>query len=393
MDKRKFLSQYYSSTIISDLMLGCVNGRPDSVLDLAAGKGDLLLAAQRRFPDVDIYANDIDKDNTRYSKSVLPQARTFCANALTSRGLSSGVGRFSPYDLVVGNPPFGVVEADKHLQKMIFEALGVSISIGSAVRQEVAFLAKSIFHTANYGYVSIVLPKTLSRGLTHKKLRRGLMERHELYRVIDLPKNSFAGTEVETTIWAIKKGRPTVKNVVIQQAGHLGEIIGELIIPPNEAINRLDYQYHSWRASYPSDGLKIGDLALSIERGNVYYTQAQELGLPVFHTSHFKLAKNGIMHFQSGRRSTRNLCFVSAKKNDILLPRVGRSLSNSALVGSGESFITDCVYRLRVPRKHIVKVKESLQTSMAREWLEANASGSCAKLVAKATMLEMPIFA
>lgn len=393
MEKKKKLSQYYSSAPISDLLVGSVEGVPSSVLDLAAGKGDLLLAAKRRFPSVEAFANDIDKENvTQYLKKV-PEIHAFSGDALDSQALKGGVDNYSPYDLVVGNPPFGATIANLSLQQEIYEALGVKVSLNTAIRLEIAFLAKGIFYTSDKGYISIVLPRTLSQGFTHKKLRGALLKRHQLCKVIDLPKSSFVGTEVETTIWVIKKGIPTVDDIQIQLADHEGRIVGDISVDPDAAVNRLDFNYNSWRLENNSDRtVRLKDLGGSVDRGSVYYSKARNLGLKVFHTSHFKLARNGIMHFKNWAQGSSMDGLVCVQKNDILIPRVGRALASSALVGSGQSPISDCVYRVRIPARHVVKVKESLQTESARSWIEAHASGSCAKIISKSMVLEMPVF-
>src|SRR5690606_16042260 len=109
----------------------------------------------------------------------------------------------------------------------------------------------------------------------------------------------------------------------------------------------------------------------------------------LFHTSDFVSIEKGIIHFHSELSPRSGM--ISVEKGDILIPRVGRNLDHRAMVGSGESIISDCVFGLRVPKGRLSQVRETLDSEHARNWIRIHTSGSCAKILSKSSLLSMPL--
>lgn len=388
---QKELGQYFTPCSVAESVIVHANASVNSVIDLAAGVGDLLTAAISKYPSASVSAIDIDP------KSIISLEKTFSeGNIILSNALCMGPDNRKwvedyTYDLVIGNPPYNKQKASGWATRIIRAELGLDCSKHLSVRAEIAFLALSLKSASVGGCVSIVLPKTIACGESWQWLRETLIKRHSLIAVSILPANVFKNTEVETCIITLRKGVTSRAKIKLINCDRSGSSIGELKISPKNGIYRLDYEYHLLCLTSPYlKNETITQTGAQMVRGNIYAKKAKDLGIDIFHTSNFTNLNKGIVHFNKTNRMYESK-LVYVKKDDILIPRVGRNLNQVAIVGSGESVISDCVFGLTVPSCRMAEVRETLDSDHARDWIKVNASGSCAKLISRSSLLNMPL--
>ena len=81
-----------------------------------------------------------------------------------------------------------------------------------------------------------------------------------------------------------------------------------------------------------------------------------------------------------------------ARPGDLLVARVGRNLETKVLgVHSGGALLTDCIYRIRMPRNLARQALAQLSSESGRAWLASRSSGVGAKHLSMADLLTFPV--
>lgn len=168
------------------------------VLEPSVGAGVFLEHAPA---DAELTALELDETSAKVTSILYPNAEVIEGNALAH-------DRRDYYDLVIGNPPYGV--------SVEFEDTGEewrSLSKSKGKRKgksEVAFIELAIKTVKPGGYIAFVLPKGISYANYASKLRRYMYETCWQVATILLPGETFqhVGTTVETQILILRKVTP-----------------------------------------------------------------------------------------------------------------------------------------------------------------------------------------
>ena len=84
---------------------------------------------------------------------------------------------------------------------------------------------------------------------------------------------------------------------------------------------------------------------------------------------------------------------MHAQAGDILMSRVGRNLARKIVgVLAGQKLITDCIYRIRVPKVLQKWVLRELTSARGQAWLESRVYGVSARQLSKADLLSFPLY-
>lgn len=385
------LGQFFTPAPVAGLVAHCLKKNTCSVIDFAAGVGDLLKAVRDRAPDASISAIDIDHVSIAELVQAFPGAEIIHSDALNLDSNGELWLNQQQHDLVVGNPPYNKQKASELTLTVINEELGVDCSRHQKIRAEIAFLALSLKAAKPGAYVSLVLPKTIASGESWGWLRHILISRFSIESVTTLPASVFRNTEVETCVFTLQKEKPAKgSKIKLVKCDKIGASLGALEIEPKDGIYRLDFDYHDWKIENGAGSSEtISQTGAVVLRGNIHAKKAKELGINLFHTSDFVSIEKGIIHFHN--QPSPQAGMISVEKGDILIPRVGRNLDHRAVVGSGESIISDCIFGLKVPKGRLSQVRETLDSDHARTWIRIHTSGSCAKVLSKNSLLSMPL--
>ncbi|WP_025851593.1 HsdM family class I SAM-dependent methyltransferase [Bacillus velezensis] len=169
------------------------------VLEPSVGAGVFLEHAPK---DADITALELDSTSAKVTSLLYPDAEIIEGNALVH-------GRRDYYDLVIGNPPYGV--SVKFEPQEDEEWRSITKKKGEyGGKSEVAFIELAIKAVKPGGYIAFVLPLGLSYGNYATKLRKFMHETCWQVATILLPSETFqhVGTAVSTQILILRKAPP-----------------------------------------------------------------------------------------------------------------------------------------------------------------------------------------
>jgi type I restriction-modification system DNA methylase subunit len=175
-----------------------------NVLEPSVGSGVFLEHAPR---DAEITALELDKTSAKVTSLLYPNADIIEGDALIH-------SRRNYYDLVIGNPPYGVsVEFDDTGED--WASLGKASKGIRKGKSEVAFIEFAIKCAKPGGYIAFVLPKGISYAGYAAKLRQHMYETCWQVATVFLPGETFAhvGTTIETQIIIIRKATPNARMI------------------------------------------------------------------------------------------------------------------------------------------------------------------------------------
>ena len=382
--------QVFTPPSIARLLVESIPYNCSTIIDVGAGTGALALAALSRCPDANAYL--IEKDNfysDKLKSYAIKNAKVIAKDAL-SFGLLEGMLRSGERNLILSNPPYGMDRINNlPCLKNEFDGLTPHIN-GGWVRRDAAFLCR-IWNSSGKGdVVGFIVAAPIITGIEHNELRKRLVQELSGLVVTELHPNTFSKTEVQAYLVSGCRSVKRTRNVVLRRADVNGEVVQEVIVSSDSAVQRLDFTYHSSVHELrlrPEQILSdLADAGALISRGSRSQNKYRELGLQAFHTTDFALNSKSLS--LSGAIEGYN----SARAGDFLIPRVGtRCLMREAKVVKGIGLITDCIYRIRVPAPMQKRVWNTINSDFGREWRKMAAKGSCAKYITISSLESMPI--
>lgn len=391
LQTRESLSQYYTSCAIGDLLVDSIDFQlPKTIIDLGVGSGSLFQAASRKWADATLISVDIDKSNFLNVSRKYPGHIHLYSDAISNDYANPLKAFKGMVDVAICNPPYIHRKWQKSFGNILEEAslLNVLPNMSDAA-SDLIFLAQNLRMLKTGGELGIIIPDGIITADRYTKLRSTLLENHFLKNIIQLPSGVFQGTQANAFILTLNKGKPTGENVALYKASTKGVLSRPVIIETQQAVERMDYDFHSWKQSSGkliSSKKNILKNVGQINRGSVGNSSAVRTGLSVFHTTDFKKIAN-INAFELSSEvivEAYSRGFITAKAGDILLSRVGRSLETQmAYVTKGEAILSDCVYRIRLPEALQKSAWESLSSNEGRTWVKALVKGTGVKILAK----------
>lgn len=385
------LGQFYTERHISHLLVSKIQqDMPNNVLDLGVGQGSLLKAAWERWLNANFYCTDIDTSGIKKIRKEIPSAVIKRINGLSGslqKELKLQVGSI---DVAVCNPPYLKISATQEMLNILEYGGLLKCTKLPRVTSDIVFLAQNLKMLRKGGELGIILPDSLLTGQEFKLLREEILVNHRVTGIIQLPDKVFRKTEARTHILLLEKGGNIEKYVPLYKSDIYGTCNDMIQISINDLIQRMDHSYYFWRENRRSldKSISLSEVDCELKRGSFSHKELKEKNLPFFHTSDFpKQMAMGVRFLTTveGRG-------VIAQPGDILLARVGRGcIGRVAIVLSGSAWITDCVYRLRVPNAYTQRVLSALLSSEGQQALKALSHGVCAKIISKADLMKFPI--
>ena len=385
------IGQYFTAQPVSDMMVSLFQqDTPNRVIDLGVGHGSLLYAAYNRYNKADFYAADIDKKVISKISEQLP-----FVNALHIDGLSKGLSKqmklkIGSVDIAVCNPPYYRLDKTTEL-KDLFNKIGLKNSTKLIkFTSDIVFLAQNLQMLKKGGELGIILPDSAFTGHEFAVLREDLLTNHNIRGIIQLPDKIFKKTEARTHILLMEKCGPIQKRIPIYQSDFSGNIGEAVNISADDLLYRMDHSYYAWKElnKYSDDIMTLGDLNVAIKRGHKTKKYLQGKNIPFFHTTSFP----SDIKTKINLKNSPVFDDVSTEPGDILIARVGkRCIGKVAMVNSGNQVISDCVYRVRAPKKHRSRIFRELISDKGQQWLRIIAHGVCAQVISKRDLLHFPL--
>ncbi|MGF9741913.1 N-6 DNA methylase [Bacillus safensis] len=172
------------------------------VLEPSTGAGVFLEHAPK---SASITALELDKTSAKVTSVLYPEAEVIEGDALLH-------DRRDYYDLVIGNPPYGVSVEFEANKDEVWSSVSKTKNKYRG-KSEVAFIELAIKSVKHGGYIAFVLPLGISYATYAKKLRKLMRETCWQIATVMLPSETFqhVGTKVETQIIIIRKAPPGTK--------------------------------------------------------------------------------------------------------------------------------------------------------------------------------------
>ncbi|MCI1935767.1 MAG: type I restriction-modification system subunit M [Bifidobacteriaceae bacterium] len=119
-------------------------------------------------------------------------------------GLIDGVDNPRMFDAVMANPPYSQRWDNENYEDDPRFRFGVA----PKTKADYAFLLHGFYHLKDNGRMAIVLPHgVLFRGASEEKIRKALLENHNIVAIIGLPEKIFTNTGIPTIIMVLEKNR------------------------------------------------------------------------------------------------------------------------------------------------------------------------------------------
>jgi len=383
------LGQVFTPPAIASLLAASLASDSKLIIDVGAGEGSLAAAALAKCKNAKLVLVELDEYYaTKLAHLNLKNSEVFSQDALIP-GLLENIIDQRKNPVILSNPPYGMLRVSE--EKILdFDSQLPPVFYGGWVRGDAAFLSR-IWSASNKGAtLGLIVASAIVCGKPYANYRRILVEGISGLTITELHPRTFSRTEVQAYLICGQRAERRKRNVILRRADSQGNITNEIVVSHKEAIERLDYTYHSAIKQlqvnqYQTLGT-LAELGGVIVRGSQPRNIFKGLGLTAFHTTDFTInAKD--LELKGAIEG-----FKSAHSGDILIPRVGsRCLMREARVVSGAGLITDCIYRIRVPDAIQNKVWETLNSDFGREWRKLIARGSCAKYITMAGLSDLPI--
>lgn len=217
--------EFYTPHQVSDVMARILTaGREDTaeytLYDPAMGSGSLLLTTASYMKNAGVrgaikyYGQEIITTTYNlgrmnlmmhgvdYNDINLHNADTL--NSDWPDGVVDGIDSPRMFDAVMANPPYSLKWDNQDREDDPRFKFGVA----PKSKADYAFLLHGLFHLKADGKMAIVLPHgVLFRGAAEGKIRKQLLDNHDISAIIGLPANIFTNTSIPTIIMVLEKNR------------------------------------------------------------------------------------------------------------------------------------------------------------------------------------------
>lgn len=317
------------------------------IADFAAGSGELLNAAQSKWPLAQIVATDIDSTEARFLRVKNNGWQIGICDFLDpkSRNGSSILRRLvGKTKLVILNPPFSCRGGKKVVASA--SAISVKCSVG------LAFVVNSIDYLAAGGPLVAILPL------------------------------GSLSSEKDAEAWNLLRKLGTVETVMYNGHRTFQKATVDTVV-----IRLVKAQEGEEQFDQINEGVELDvcenyepDIDIKLVRGNIQMDEIENpYGLESVTLIHSTDLKEG--NISNGRSITNGRARLVTGPM-VLIPRVGRPKKEKVVcyTGEGTFALSDCVLALLCPSKHVAK---QTWESLIQNWnlLEQAYSGSGAKYI------------
>jgi tRNA1(Val) A37 N6-methylase TrmN6 len=195
------MDRFYTSPELADTLVALTKKRRRSIAiaDFACGEGSLLFAAERRWPQASMIANDVSSTAMATIRRNRPQWQAACADFLNARSVRSSALRhyIGCIDLVLLNPPFS--RRDRRTYEVVFEDEKLRASIA------LAFVVNSLPFLRSSGVVLAVLPDGCLVGKHDEPVWRVLLKQYNVEMIRDNSRSAFQGVRARTCLVRLTK--------------------------------------------------------------------------------------------------------------------------------------------------------------------------------------------
>ncbi|MBC1499286.1 type I restriction-modification system subunit M [Listeria weihenstephanensis] len=220
------MGQYYTPKEISDVMARILTyGREDeesfSIYDPTVGSGSLLLTTASYMKNshkrgmIKYFGQEKDATPYRLSRMNLMMhgveyndININHADTLESDwpdGVVDGKDTPRMFDAVMANPPYSAYWNNKDRED---DSRWREYGIAPRTKADYGFLLHCLYHLEDNGRMAIILPHgVLFRGAAESRIRKSLIDKHQIEAVIGFPDKMFLNTPISVCVLILRKNR------------------------------------------------------------------------------------------------------------------------------------------------------------------------------------------
>jgi tRNA1(Val) A37 N6-methylase TrmN6 len=349
----KKYNQYFTPPGLAAKLIQAITiAEPNHIGDFAAGDGELLRAAENRWPNISCTAIDIDDEVISKLRISHPNwiAKCFDFTDIEARSKQlRNKNKITKFPVITLNPPFAIHDGEVRLRPV--SIAGIAIRCSAAL----AFIIEALSYLRKGGQLVAIVPHSVVQS-ERDEIARQLLIQHFNFEIVESFSNiSFKGCSPRTAIIRLtNKASKNIKSVL-----HT--------IP--EFINKIT-KVHIFRGSLSNTKVIHSDDKSSI---------------PFIHTT--DLSK-GLLHKPSKFIHKENTINITGPA--VLMPRVGKpDIQKIVLLPKNAvAVISDCVIALLCDSEEHSEVTHSI---IVQNWLllEQIYGGTCARYI---SIKELAVF-
>lgn len=284
------MGQYYTPKELSDIMARILtHGKEDrehfSIYDPTVGSGSLLLTTASYMKNVHnrgmIKYFGQEKDSTPYRLArmnlMMHGVEYNDINVKHGDTLESdwpdGVvdGKDNPrmFDAVMANPPYSAHWNNKERED---DPRWREYGVAPKTKADYSFLLHCLYHLADDGRMAIVLPHgVLFRGAAEGRIRKALIDKHQIEAVIGFPDKLFLNTSIPVCVLVLRKNRMASDILFVDASKDFEKLKNQNHLRPEDVekilttvIERKEIEKYSHLATL--EEIKENDYNLNIPR-------------------------------------------------------------------------------------------------------------------------------
>lgn len=375
-------SQFFTQQLIASALVQMIPTAAISrILDLGIGDGALSTAALNRYSEATVDAMDIDPDICKkYLVNMNTKISVYHGDVLCSDHLN--VFQQNSYDLAVCNPPYGTIKKTDEFNDVL-RRIGFDCCLElKTFSRDLLFMCLCLDFVRDGGYVAIILPDGPLSRKDYIPFRKSLLTNHCVEQIVQMPEKSFSSTEATTHILIVKKNGHSNKKIPVSIMNFDGAIANSCLIDRENLLNRMDYSFCHWSEMSNAEMPNM-DVKIEIKRGSYSYCNLKKMEVPYLHSTGFK-DRQVICCANYDYNTTSK---IIAHQGDIIMCRVGkRCVGKVALIMDGAILLSDCLYKITVPKEYTSLLFKSLCSQNTKEWVSAVAHGVCSRVISKSDL-------
>ena len=197
-EDRKDQGIFFTPKKVRDLLfeeLAKLGVQPKKILEPSFGTGEFILDAKRIYPQAELHG--VEKNTNLFNSLKLPGTTLVNADFMDWTG---------SVDLVVGNPPFFVMDAGESAkEKKIFQEKYAECMTGGR-NIYIAFLHKCLKqHLTDDGYLAFILPTSLFNCVYYEPMRKYIAEKTTIHCLKMIEKPGFHDTLQDVVLLVLQK--------------------------------------------------------------------------------------------------------------------------------------------------------------------------------------------
>lgn len=302
------MDNHYTPTAVAKSLVAAVHDlEPRLIADLAAGRGDLLLEAERKWPTSTFAAADIDSRSIRHLARMRPSWMVGHCDLRNPRSRSSSRMLRELHHsacLILLNPPFSCRGGTKYSVKLQDQY----VSAGTAM----SFLLTAMKYASENGHIASIMPLGCLSSIKDQEAWDYLQTKYNVDVVAKYPKGTFPNSAAATAL---------------------------IRLSPNSGVSNSTALFPNTMPSDPVLRIRL------IRGGCQIHKSLQDPVNP--RLVHYTDIRNGAVELNGRRGSGRHPCVTGSL---VLIPRVGRITVDKVVAFETieRIMLSDCIIALKL---------------------------------------------